>query len=136
MLGNKLGEEHGKVTSRRILPGEDYRYVKMEISFESQGHFFGVDTTHMGTFTAFERIPGQIYGEGNGIWMTADGEGAIWNGHGIGTAMPDGSIKFAASLCFQSGEGKLAPLSKCLILIEQTTAADGTVSSVAYEWKA
>ena len=35
MLGEKLGEEHGKVTTRRVIPGGDPRYVSMEISFES-----------------------------------------------------------------------------------------------------
>jgi hypothetical protein len=39
MLGEKLGEEHGKVTGRRVLPGDDYRYIKMEITFETQATF-------------------------------------------------------------------------------------------------
>src|SRR4051794_16378235 len=111
MLGNKIGEEHGKVTSRRVLPGDDPRYVKMEISFEAQATILGAEAMSIGTYVIFERIPGQIYGEGQGIYMTKDGESAIWNGHGVGTGTPDGGVKFAASIAVQAGSsGKLAPL--------------------------
>jgi hypothetical protein len=137
MLGNKIGDERGKVTSRRILPGDDYRYVKMEISFESQITVYGVEGIAIGTYVVFERIPGQMYGEGQGVYMTKDGESAIWNGHGIGEGTADGGMKFAASIAFQAGAtGKLAPLAKCLVLVEHTAAADGTISSTLHEWKA
>src|SRR5688572_14252272 len=101
MLGEKLGEEQGKVTGRRILPGDDYRYVKMEISFEAQITVLGVQGMDMGTYTLFERIPGQLYGEGRVIILTADGEGAIWNGHGVGRMTAEGSV-FAFSIAFQT----------------------------------
>jgi len=42
MLGEQLGQESGKVTVRRILTGDDHRYVKMEITFEAQGTVLGV----------------------------------------------------------------------------------------------
>jgi len=34
MLGEKIGEERGKVTGRRALKSEDPRYLKLEISFD------------------------------------------------------------------------------------------------------
>src|SRR5438477_12737258 len=74
MLGDKIGDEKGKTTSRRILPGDDYRYVKMEVSFEGQGSTYGFQGMNMGTYTVFERIPGQLYGEGRGIFMTNEGD--------------------------------------------------------------
>jgi hypothetical protein len=55
----------------------------------------------MGTFTAFERVPGQMYAEGQGIIMTADGESAIWNGHGVGHPNGDGmgvSIRYSIAI--------------------------------------
>jgi hypothetical protein len=137
MLGEKIGDERGKVTSRRILPGDDYRFVKMEISFESQITVYGMAGMAFGTYTVFERIPGQMYGEGQGVYMTNDGESAIWNGHGVGFGQADGSIKFAASIAFQANTtGKLARLAQCLVLVEHTAAADGTITSTLHEWKA
>ena len=42
MLGEKLGEEKGKVIGSRVLPGDDYRYVKLEVSFETAGTLLGL----------------------------------------------------------------------------------------------
>jgi hypothetical protein len=66
MLGERLGEEHGKVTSRRVLEGGDYRYLKMEVCFEATLSILGMKGASMGTYTVFERVPGQLYGEGRG----------------------------------------------------------------------
>jgi hypothetical protein len=135
VLGEKLGEEHGKVTSRRILPGDDYRYVKMEISFETQCTILGQQGMNVGTYVVFERIPGQLYAEGQGIFMANDGAGAIWNGHGIGQGSADG-ISFAASVAFQTDSDKLSRLNSVLCLVEHKTDNDGNASSTLFEWKA
>jgi len=42
-LGEPLGDESGKVTGRRILEGDDYRYVKMEISCEASATILGLE---------------------------------------------------------------------------------------------
>jgi hypothetical protein len=137
MLGEKIGEEHGKVTSRRVLPGDDYRYIKMEVSFETTCTVFGQEGMNMGTYTVFERIPGQMYGEGRGIFMTMDGAGAIWNGHGVGHPTGEGmGIAFAASIAFQTDADKLSRLNGVLGVLESTTDMDGNVNSTLYEWKA
>jgi len=138
MLGEKIGEDQGRVTSRRVLPGDDYRYLKIEINFESQMTIFGLKGANMGTYTIFERVPGQIYGEGQGIVMTETGEGAIWKGHGIGRPTGDGlGMTFAASIAFQAPtSGPLARLNAVLVVAEHTAAGDGSVRSVLYEWKA
>ena len=136
MLGQKLGEERGKVTSRRILEGDDYRYIKMEINFETEATILGVKGMNMSTYTVFERVPGQMYGEGRGIFETPDGEGAIWNGHGIGRDAGDGRIAFAAAIAFQTNSEKLAALNKCLVLVEHQVDMQGNAQSALYEWKA
>ena len=92
MLGNKLWEGSGRTVGTRVLPGDDFRYVKLEASIEGAGKLLGMDAMNMGTFTAFERVPGQMYAEGQGIIMTADGESAIWNGHGVGHPNGDGMV--------------------------------------------
>lgn len=135
MLGEQIAEENGRVTGRRILPGDDYRYVKMEISFESTLAVLGMRGMNIGTYTVYERVPGQIYAEGQGIAMTESGESAIWNGHGIGRPTGDGAgMKVSASIAFQAGPGKLARLNEMLIVVEHEAADDGRISSKLWEW--
>ena len=137
MVGDKIGEERGKVTSRRALTSGDPRYLKLEISFESQATLYGMTCMGMGTYEVFERVPGQLYGVGQGMLRTQDGDGAIWNGHGVGTPTADGGVKFAASATYQaSATGKLARLNHVLVLIEHTAAGDGSTRSTFTEWKA
>ncbi len=137
MLGDRIGEERGRVTGRRALKSADPRYLKMEVSFEAEGTVYGVPFKEVGTYEVFERLPGQLYGEGQGMLMTQDGESAIWNGHGVGTVTPDGGLRFAASCAFQTHPtGKLARLNSVLVVVEHTAAADGSVRSTMTEWKA
>jgi hypothetical protein len=137
MLGEKIGEEHGKVTTRRVLPGDDYRYVKIEMTIETEATIYGVSGMNMGTYTAFERVPGQVYGEGQGIFMTSTGEGAIWTGHGVARMDENGMMHFAASIAFQAPQtGPLARLNGVLVVVEHHAGMDGSANSDLYEWKA
>src|SRR5262249_12832627 len=130
MLGDKIGEERGKVTSRRALKSGDPHYLKLEISFESQATVYGIPCMSMGTYEGFERISGQLYGVGQGMIRTHDGDGAIWHGHGAGTPSPGGGGSFVASAASQaSPQGKLARLNHVLVLVEHTASGDGSVKS-------
>jgi hypothetical protein len=135
MLGEKIGEEHGRVTTRRALPSGDPHYLKLEISFETEVTLFGVNGMNVGTYEVIERVPGQLYAEGQGIVMTADGDGVIWNGHGVGHVNPDGSMGFAAAITFQTS-GKLERLNGVIGVVEHKASGDGSADSVLYEWKA
>jgi hypothetical protein len=136
MLGEKIGEESGRVTNRRVLEGDDYRYLKMEITFEATGTLLGHAGSNIGTYTIFERVPGQMYGEGQGIFMGTDGTSAIWNGHGVGHPTGDGlGVAFAASVAFQADD-KLSALNGVLVLVEHSLDEAGNAKSVLYEWKA
>jgi hypothetical protein len=136
MLGEKIGEESGRVTGRRVLEGDDYRFLKMEISFETQATIMGRQGMNMGTYTVYERVPGQLYGEGRGMFVTSDGESGIWNGHGVGRMTGEGmGAAFAASVAFQASPG-LSNLHGMLVIVEHTTDNEGNARSVLYEWKA
>jgi hypothetical protein len=135
MLGEKIGEEHGKVTGRRVLPGDaDVRWVTMEISYETQGTLLGQAGRNASTYTIVERGPGQIYGTGQGIFMTLDGQAAIWNGHGVARVDATGSIHVAASVAFQTTSEKLAKLNGVLVLVEHHTDMENNASSDLFEW--
>src|SRR4030095_9104551 len=137
MLGEQIGELTGRITGQRVLPGDDYRYVKMEISVQQSGQVYGVAATDFGTYPVCERVPGQMYGEGVGFLGTADGEGAIWNGHAIGRMTGQGmamSIRF--SIAYQAGgDGKLARLKDYLVIGEHEVDAEGNTTTKLWEWK-
>jgi hypothetical protein len=136
MLGDKIGELTGRVTGTRVLRGDDYRYIKMEITIQQTGQLFGQNAMDIGTYTIFERVPGQVYGEGQG--MTQIGaDGAIWNGHGVGSATGEGmatSIRF--SIAYQAGtSGGLARLNQVLVIGEHEVDAEGNTKTTFWEWK-
>ena len=81
-------------------------------------------------------MPGQIYGEGQGIIMTADGEGVIWNGFGVGAPTGQGmGIRWRACLSFQTNSEKLGRLNAVLGMVEYETDAEGNGKSSVTEWK-
>ena len=137
MLGEKIGEQTGRVTGTRMLPGGDYRFVKMEVTIQEAGKVYGVDAGDVGTYTVFERVPGQLYGEGQGIQQTTDGEGAIWNGHGVGKMAGKGmAMSFRFSVAFQAGpSGKLARLNDVLVIGEHEVDDAGNTKTTFWEWK-
>ncbi|MCK9517762.1 MAG: hypothetical protein M0R74_01865 [Dehalococcoidia bacterium] len=137
MLGEQIGQMQGKVVGRRVLPGEDYRYVKMEVTVEENGELYGSPVTEAGTYVVFERVPEQLYGTGQGVIGLASGEGAIWNGHGVGTMTGEGmSMKMRFSIAVQAPkEGKLAPLNQVLVVGEHDVDDEGNTQTRMWEWK-
>src|SRR5206468_10893273 len=71
MLGELLGESTGKRIVRRVLSTEP---PKVEVSFEDSGKMLGTDITGFGTYSSVVRSDGSIYGEGEGVNVTNDGE--------------------------------------------------------------
>src|SRR5438445_1024495 len=53
VLGEQIGELTGRVTGTRMIPGGDYRYVKMEVSIQHSGQLYGVQATDYATYTVF-----------------------------------------------------------------------------------
>lgn len=137
MLGEKIGEFTGKEAGFRVLPGDDYRYVKMEITFEEQGTALGVAAMNRGTLVAYERNGGQMYSEGQGILMTMDGESAIWKGHGVGLPSGEGmAMNTRYSVAFQAPvTGKLAALNGYLAVGEFDVDAQGNIKNTVWAWK-
>ena len=77
MLGEQIGETTGRRLVRRVLSVEP---ATAEVTFEDSGHMLGVPTTGIGTYTSVVRADGSIFGQGQGISTTSDGEGVTWTG--------------------------------------------------------
>ncbi len=136
MLGDQISEENGKITNQRVLDvvgGEP----KIETSFSATGNYRGVETTATITYCGSPRPGGAIYGEGQGVLMSKNGqEMATWTGQGIGRFTAPGKIRFTGSLFFNtSSTGKLAFLNNLVGVFEYETDESGNTSAKVWEWK-
>jgi hypothetical protein len=136
MLGDQISEEKGKVTSQRILDVEG-GIPKMETSFTATGNYRGAETTATITYWSTYRPGGAVYGEGQGVLMSKDGqEMATWTGQGIGRFTSPGKIRFTGSLFYRtSSTGKLAFLNNMVGVFEYEADESGNTSAKTWEWK-
>jgi hypothetical protein len=136
MLGDLISEEKGKITTQKVLDVEGGE-PKIETSFSATGNYRGVETTATVTYWGSLRPGGAIYGEGQGVLMSKDGqEMATWTGQGIGRLTNPGKIRFAGSLFFNTpSTGKLAFLNNLVGVFEYEADELGNTSAKAWEWK-
>jgi len=134
MLGEKIGEGSGKVTSQRVLsnPGGG---PKMETSFQGSGTLLGVSETETGTYWSVKRPDGTLYGEGQGIVMGKGGESATWVGQGVGTIKKDGAVSYRGAVYYQSSSKKWTRLNSVAAIFEYEVDAQGNTRSRLWEWK-
>jgi hypothetical protein len=132
MLGEQIGEVKGKRLVRRVV---SINPPTAEVSFEDSGHMLGVPTTGFGTYTSVVRPDGSLYGEGQGLNMTQDGETVTWKGTGLGKFGPGGSVSYRGMLFFQTTSQKLARLNNACGAFEYEVDPSGSTVSKMWEWK-
>jgi|ERR1700733_3855856 len=132
MLGEQIGETKGKRLVRRVVSIDP---PTAEVSFEDSGHMFGIPTTGFGTYTSVIRPDGSLYGEGQGLTMTQDGEAVTWKGTGSGKFGPGGSVSYRGMLFFQTTSQKLARLNNACGAFEYEVDPSGSTVSKMWEWK-
>ena len=135
-LGDKIVEESGKITGRRVL---DVDPPKIESSFNMNGKYKGEEGSNIGTYWTVMRQGedgGVMIGEGQGIATTNDMEGMVtWKGYGLGRFTSPGKISFRGSLFFRAPPGKLSSFNNMVGVFEFEVDEDGTCSSDVWEWK-
>jgi hypothetical protein len=134
MQGEKIGEETGKVTSRRVLPNPGGT-PKMETNAHSDLTLLGVKATNTVTYWSVVRPDGTLYGEGQGIVMGREGDLATWVGQGVGTIREDGGVSFRGAVYYQSASPKWSRLNSVAAIFEHEVDAEGNVRSQLWEWK-
>jgi hypothetical protein len=132
MIGELISETTGKRVVRRMLSDNP---PQVEVSFEDSGKTLGVATTGFGTYTSTIRPDGSIFGEGYGIFMTADGEGVSWKGGGIGKFTAGGGVSYRGMLYFTTTSQKLAKLNTIGGAFEYEVDGQGNTKSKIWEWK-
>lgn len=134
MLGEQLGQENGQVTGLRVLPGEDS--PRVEVSFTATGTLLGVHGTDMGTYVSVIRPDGSLYGEGQGVLMTDEGEMAAWKGQGVGRLTGRGTaVSWRGAVYYQTTSERLARLNGIAVVYEYDTDESGKTEAKSFEWK-
>jgi hypothetical protein len=75
MLGEMIGELRGRRTARRVIPADSG--YKVEVSFEDKGKLLGLEGANIGTYISMPRADGTLCGEGQGVFITPDGENIL-----------------------------------------------------------
>ena len=133
MLGELLGEEKGKVTTRRVL--KSHGPHRVEITFQTEGTIAGVAMRDIGTYTSQIRPGGFLYGHGQGIIRTKDGDMISWVGEGTGRFTPAGGVSYRGAVYYETASQKLSRLNGLAVVYEHETDASDNCSTKYWEWK-
>jgi len=134
MLGDKIGEEMGKVTVRRVLPCQGAGPT-VETSFQAEGSILGLAHRTIGTYTSTIRPDGYLIGSGQGVVMNAEGGAASWVGQGVGTLGKDGSVRYRGAIFYQTASPKWARLNGVAAVFEYDVDPQGNTKAGIWEWK-
>ncbi len=132
MLGDMIGETTGKRIVRRVLSTDP---LTVEVSFEDSGNMLGVKTEGFGTYTSAVRPDGSILGEGEGAFMTQDGELVTWKGSGLGKFKEKGAVSYRGILYYRTTSQKLTRLNTAPCVFEYEVDPQGNTHSKLWEWK-
>jgi len=133
MLGEQIGELRGKRTSRRVVSVESG--FKVEVTFEDRGKMLGVEGGNIGTYQSMPRPDGTLCGEGQGVFLTSDGETVTWKGIGTGRFTGGGAVSYRGALSYSTMSKKFARLNAIAGVFEFEVDADGNTYTKIWEWK-
>ena len=134
MLGEKIGELSGKVTSQRVLPNPGGG-PKMENSHLLSGKILGVDSTENATYSSIMMPDGTLVGEGQGVAMSHEGDVASWIGSGVGRIGKGGAVSFRGAIYYRSSSPRWSRLNGMTVVFEYELDAQGNGRSQLWEWK-
>ena len=131
MLGENIGELSGKITGMRVLEGS-----KSEVSFQGSGKLLDVEVNTLVTYVAVARPDGTLFGDGQGVIMTKDGETVTFVGKGTGRPTGQGAAaSWRGAIYCQTNSQKLARLNSIVVIFEQENDENGNASAKFWEWK-
>src|SRR5262249_25399598 len=127
-------EERGKISGHRVVRS-GAGGPRMEVTFEATGKMLGVEHRNIGTYWAAMRPGGFLYGEGQGMLMTKDGDSVVWVGQGTGHFKAGGGIQWRGAVYFETSSQKMARLNGAAAVYEHETDASENVATKYWEWK-
>jgi hypothetical protein len=133
MIGDRVGEEIGQVTGRRVLP-ERHGMPTVEIAFQQSGEMYGVHVNDIGTYESMRLPDGTLVGKGRGVLMTPDGETVSYEGGGKGRFVSGGNISWRGALYYRTDSVRLARLNEIVGLFEFEVDEAGKTTGALWEW--
>ena len=133
-LGELVLEDSGQITGIRVL-STDASGTTLELNLQLSGTIRGVDQNTLWTYTMLQRPDGSLYGQGNGVLTTVNGDVIHLIGSGSGKANPGGTVRFCTMLHPHGATGQNADLNGIGLAGEYEVAADGTATNKCWEWK-
>lgn len=134
-LGDLVIEETGTITGIRVL-STDASGTKLEISLRTTGTIRGVAESSLWTYTQLIRPDGSVYGQGEGILTTQEGDVIQLIGHGSGQApAPGEATHFRTMMHPHSASPKYADLNSIGLAGTYEVSADGNAVNKGWEWK-
>jgi len=133
MLGELISESHGKRTARGVLSTSPT--FKVEVSFEADGKLLGMGAHTIATYWSEGRPDGSLYGEGQAVVITQDGETATWKGQGVGKFLDGGAVSYRGAVYYSTASPKLARLNTVATVFEFEVDANGNTREKSWEWK-
>ena len=133
-LGELVLEDSGQITGIRVL-STDASGTTLELNLQLSGTIRGVGQNTLWTYTMLQRPDGSLYGQGNGVLTTVNGDVIHLIGAGSGKANPGGTVRFCTMLHPHGATGQNADLNAIGLAGEYEVAADGTATNKCWEWK-
>ena len=134
MLGQQVAQTSGRLTGRRVLESEGGA-PKVEVSFTEQGKLLGLDVMVLTTYSAIMKPDGSLYGQGQGVVMASNGEGATFVGSGVGKLQQGGGASFRGVVYYQSTSATISRLNGIAVVFEHEEDAEDNCRSTMTEWK-
>jgi hypothetical protein len=133
MLGEQIGEEKGKVSTRRVLSIDGGS--KIEVSFEATGKLLGVEHRSIYTYLMSARPDGSLHCEAQGTHVGAGGERATSKAQGIGRLLDGGAVSFRGAQYFYSESPKWKRFNTLAGVFEYEADDEGNSKGKLWEWK-
>ncbi|MGG8406493.1 hypothetical protein ACM614_07605 [Streptomyces sp. 12297] len=133
MLGELIAEEQGEITSVRVL-STDGGHAVTEASFQAAGTLLGAPVKEMGTYESVTRADGTLFGEGQGIVTSAEGETATWHGSGVGHFTDAGGINWRGAIFYETAAPSFTRLNGLAAVFEFDTDEAGKATARIFAW--
>jgi hypothetical protein len=136
-LGDQIGEGSGRITGTRVItPMVGTQQPRIEVSFQGSGTLLGQDITNIGTYWQTLRPGGILYGEGDLLYITGDGQSAHWRGFGVGRPTgPFPAGHFAVCGSAETDSQALGRFNEIATVIEYDVDQEGNIRYTTWEWR-
>jgi hypothetical protein len=131
MLGSQIGEGKGKRTGRRVIATTPY--VQIEATVEETTTMLGIQGMNIITYHASTKPDGSLDGQGEGVFMTPDGDTVSWKGIGVGRFGAGGSLQYCGSLSYTTASKKFLRLNGIAGVFQWEIDAQGNTHSQIWE---